>query len=176
MTELIVALDLPTALEARGLFNQLMRETEVKWFKVGRRILLSNGAHALCETIVDHANLFLDLKIYDTADTVEADACRAFALGARFLTVHATPSMLIAAMRAKLSDNNNVLAVNRLTDEGGQGPFPPIELVDGIICSVPTAHWFHNNYKTEKLLICPGIRLIGINPDNHVDPATPAER
>ncbi len=187
MTELIVALDL-SATEARGLFNRLERETEVKWFKVGVRTMLDFGGPSLCERIAERWNLMMDLKCYDTRDTVAATARRAFELGARFLTVHATPSMLKASMAAKIDERQKVLAVGTLTDNrfdvGGPPQVAAMEgLVDGVVCSVAAAHWLRSALPSQrsKIIVCPGIRHKGtmtsdpFDADNHVNPATPAE-
>jgi orotidine-5'-phosphate decarboxylase len=194
MTQLIVALDLPTspsfvrrndcgtALEARDLFTQLYWNADVRWFKIGTP--LTFGAVELCIDIAARANLFLDLKLYGTRDTIERVARQAFDLGARFLTVHATPSMLEAAMRAKPpGDYHKVLAVDRLTNGSPPGisPYGDVyKLADGRICSVDVAATLHSDGNSQ-IFVCPGIRLRGkrytnpISADNHVNPATPAE-
>lgn len=168
MTELIVALDLPTALEARGYLNTLLRDTDVQWFKVGVRVLLTSGSRELLDVIVDRANLFLDLKLYETPDTAEAAARCAFGLGARLLTVYAARSMLAAAMGAKILVAQKVLAVARLTDDLPSGP-----QADGLICSVATSTEIRSRYK--GILVCPGIRPAGANADNHILAATPRQ-
>lgn len=177
MTELIVALDLPEAIYSHELYDHLRHETEVRWFKVEEDNLLDQFGYNLIRTIARNANLFLDLKCYKTADSIDRVARRAFDLGARFLSVHATPSMLEAAMRAKpAGDRRKVLAVGSLTDDNGTF-FPNHEFdCDGIICAVRTlGAWKARTADTSKILVCPGIRPIGWPADNHVNPATPAE-
>jgi orotidine-5'-phosphate decarboxylase len=128
----------------------------------------------------------LDCNDYDTRDSVARDAEVAFNdLGARFLTVHATPSMLEAAMRAKPpGDYCKVLAVGPLTDHT-DGRIDEYELAaaraDGVICPVRMVGYVRSAFGTPPITVCPGIRLRGTmdsNPfdaDNHVNPATPAE-
>ncbi len=180
MTELIVALDMP-ALEARGLFNQLERETDIIWFKVGVRTMLDYGGSSLCERIAERWNLMLDLKLYDTRDTVAATARRAFELGARFLTVHATPSMLEAAMAAKTDERQKVLAVSKLTDtdpyKSDATSVASLLYADGLVCSTYVARWLRNTIasRTSQILVCPGIRAAEASSDNHISPATPSQ-
>ena len=171
MTEFIVALDFDDAWEAGRLASLLNREAGVGFFKIGARGLMHPGAD-LIDYLSDY-DLMFDLKLYDTRDTVAATAARAFALGARFLTVHATPSMLYAAMAAKTDERQKVLAVNSLTDGSGFNFWPSGVQADGLVLPVDYEKFIRRNYA--GLIVCPGIRLAGGSPDNHVRPATPAE-
>ena len=190
MTELIVALDLDDHIEAAELVLKLV-DAGVTWFKVGQRGLLADRRIDLMGHVVVRANLFLDLKVYDTRDTVANVARRAWELGARMLTVHATPSMLEAAMATKpAGDRCMVLAVDHLTDNSATvEKLPFIEALgqsDGIICPVSVARWFrHPTYgfhgsERNKLLVCPGVRPVDntgdyVQKDNHAAVASPLE-
>lgn len=190
MTELIVALDSDRAID---LIPNLAR-AGIRIFKLGVWAMLQPYVYPMAQTLIfnEGADWFADLKLYDTSDTVRRTAKRAFAAGAKFLTVHATPSMLEAAMAAKpAGDYHKVIAVGSLTDD----PDPEIHLdhlpfikmlwqTDGIICPVRVAKWFRNprwgdhGADLGKLLICPGIRPLSISSTiigAHVNPATPAE-
>lgn len=194
MTELIVALDVPTALEARGLFRRLVYETDVRWFKVGARLVFTLGFTELCEEIAETRHLFVDFKLYQPVDTIAADARAAFDIGATFLTVHATPRMLEAAMRAKTRDDQRVLAVPYLTDASYKDGIlddcgDALRACDGIVCPVLAVPTFRSprgarlTMADGKIIVCPGIRrrspfyTTGIDDpgNNHVNPATPAE-
>ena len=187
MTELIVALD-GNADEIAIVFRRIHRERLTTWFKVGPQLLLQHSGMILVENMLHEgeANLFVDAKLYDTRDTVYETARLAFVeVGARFLSVHATPSMLEAAMRAKpAGDRCKVLAVGPLTD--GANPIWQARLslaempCDGFICpSVGHLALWRDILRREDrtgILVCPGIRpAIWPNDDNHTDPATPAE-
>lgn len=172
---LIVALDCQPR-EARSLVSRLMGEAGVSWFKLGVATFIdrrsSDDLIALAHDLSCTANVFLDLKLYDTRDTVDRTVRAAFDLGARFVTVHATPSVMEAAMRAKpAGDYCKVLAVPTLTDYYGLCLYhrPHIEALavcDGIVCSKPIAAWFRayafgsHGADKGKLLICPGIRQV----------------
>jgi len=184
MTELIVALDLDSALDAKVLAYTLYDELEINWFKINSKFIL-NSEHNLNELTFSskrQINIFLDLKLYDTKDTVYATVKKAFELGIKFITVHATSSMLEIAMRAKPPGNfHKVLAVGILTDDSDQEinldhlPFiKALKLSDGVICPVHVARWFrHPKYGSHgsdqgKLLVCPGIRRRINCSDNHI--------
>lgn len=192
MTELIVALDLD-APAAGAVFLRLRRELDQRWFKIGPRILLGHSGITLIENMLrDDARLFFDMKIYDTRDTVAATARVAFAAGAEMLTIHATPSMLEAAMGAKPHGSTaKVLAVIGLTDANEDRlstTTAPAEF-DGIVCSVQTAREIQmfGGKPEGKIIVCPGIRqgpppdrpnsILGgyETPDNHVRLGTPVE-
>jgi orotidine-5'-phosphate decarboxylase len=180
VTELIVALDYDVS-RAVDLFLQLTIKPDVLWFKIGSQMLLQKNSLILIDTIVEEGfNLFLDLKLYDVRDTVEITARRAFDLGVRMLTVHATLSMLEAAMRAKPpGDRCKVLAVASLTDAPTLGDAVTdraLRASDGLVCSSASpAGWYRRRSEFDgKILVCPGIRPVGYGGDGHVAPVTPS--
>lgn len=188
MTELIVALDLPTSLEARAVLNLLTRETDARWFKVGPRLAFSSGFESLCGRIAELGHLFVDLKMYDTQDTVHATASAAFLAGASMITVHATPRMLQAAMCAKTSPDQRIIAVGPLTD--ANTPLRATDDVavmamaceaDGMVCPPDLVAVVKREYP-DLLMVVPGIRPRRGNEspwagfhDNHIQPTTPAQ-
>jgi orotidine-5'-phosphate decarboxylase len=85
---LIVALDVDSADEARGLFDALRGEAGM--FKVGSRLFTSAGPDFVRGLVADGARVFLDLKFHDIPNTV-AGACReAVRLGVALFNVHAS--------------------------------------------------------------------------------------
>jgi orotidine-5'-phosphate decarboxylase len=190
--KLIVALDCD-APKAGEIFCQLKRELGITWFKVGPQMLLQHSGMILIENMLkDGCNLFLDLKVYDTRDTVDKTVREAFKLGARFVTVHGTPSVMEAAMQAKSYCSQSslsvaVLAVGSLSDAPREDynrwlEDAEIEFCDGVIC--PAAYlprWKSYLNAHKKLTVCPSIRPLSgswddwlANCDNHVDPTQPA--
>lgn len=177
MTQLIVALDTE---DLNNLIPSLYR-AGVTFFKLGADAVMDPIFGCVLQTLRNRrCDFFLDLKLYDTRDTVERVARRAFDLGARFLTVHATPSILEAAMRAKPpGDYHKVLAVGPLTDGAGT----PISgwRFDGLVCSVEYAAAIRDYDCTDlctKIKVCPGIRPLTTSSaitGSHVNPATPIE-
>ncbi|HEX3559702.1 MAG TPA: orotidine-5'-phosphate decarboxylase [Pyrinomonadaceae bacterium] len=85
--KLIVALDVPTAGEARRLFDTLRGSAGM--FKVGSQLFTSAGPGFVSELVVTGARVFLDLKFHDIPNTVAAASREAVRLGVALFNVHA---------------------------------------------------------------------------------------
>jgi orotidine-5'-phosphate decarboxylase len=169
---LIVALDgEPNEME---ILVGRLRGVGVNFFKLGIDALLQPRGRALADGIASFPgfSLFLDLKLYDTRDTVDRTVRRAFDLGARFVTVHATPSVMEAAMRTKPSgDRCKVLAVGPTSDQSYESynrwlENAPIELCDGVVCPAAFVHrWASYLRCHDKIVVCPGVRPLTLARD-----------
>ncbi|MFD0934195.1 orotidine-5'-phosphate decarboxylase, partial [Methylobacterium trifolii] len=151
---LIVALDLPSVAEAEALIDRI--GDAATFYKIGYRLGYSGGL-ALAERLAKAGlKVFIDLKLHDIGNTVEEGVRAVSGLGARFLTVHAYPQTMAAAVRGRGPDLK-ILAVTVLTSyddadatEAGYG-LPVAALVakraaqareigiDGIVCSAAEA-------------------------------------
>lgn len=110
---LIVALDLPDVRAAEGMVEKL--GDAVSFYKVGFELALAGGlpfAQALARS---GKKVFLDLKLHDIANTVARATERAAELGATFLTVHAFPPTMRAAVEGRGKSALKILAVTVLT-------------------------------------------------------------
>ena len=85
--KLIVALDVPTAGEARRLFDTLRGSAGM--FKVGSQLFTSAGPGFVRELVGAGARVFLDLKFHDIPNTVAAAGREAVRLGVALFNVHA---------------------------------------------------------------------------------------
>jgi orotidine-5'-phosphate decarboxylase len=127
---LIVALDVPTAEDARALVLRL--GDTVRFYKVGLELFMTPGFLELLAWLKGQGKrVFVDLKFFDIPETVARAVQRLADQGADFCTVHGNQAIMEAAAGATRG-GLKVLAVTALTslDRG--------DLDDlGFACDVP---------------------------------------
>ena len=173
---LIVALDVPTAAEARALVERI--GDAACFYKVGLELFSAGGYFELIEWLAGRGcRVFADLKLYDIPETVRRATANLARSGASFLTVHGHRSVMQAAARDK--GKMKILAVTVLTsfdrkdlDEMGSR-MSLDELVlsrargavetgcDGVIASPLEARKLKAEFKDRLLVVTPGIRAKG---------------
>jgi orotidine-5'-phosphate decarboxylase len=185
------ALDFPALAEAERFARQVA--PHVGMLKVGLELFAAEGPAAVRALAALGRPVFLDLKLHDIPNTVEAAARSAAASGARLLTVHAAggAAMVAAAVRGA-GPGVRVLAVTVLTsldaavleEVGLSGP--PLEAVvrlarlavgagaGGLVCSPLEARAVRAAVGEGPLLVVPGIRPSGTGRGDQARVATPA--
>src|SRR5215213_8753444 len=133
-SRLIIALDVPSAAEARALVERIGEAGA--FYKIGYQLAFAGGLSFAEELISAGKQVFLDLKLHDIGNTVEEGVRSLTRFGASFLTVHAYPQTMRAAVRGKAGSDLKILAVTVLTSyddedlvEAGYPPVTSAELV-----------------------------------------------
>src|SRR5216110_1002809 len=110
---LIVALDLPGVAEAEALVARL--GDSVTFYKIGYQLAFAGGLPLVRQLAGAGKKVFVDLKLHDIGNTVARGVESVAALGATFLTVHAYPQTMKAAVEARAGSYLKILAVTVLT-------------------------------------------------------------
>jgi orotidine-5'-phosphate decarboxylase len=188
---IIVALDVESAGEARVLVSRL--KPQVQFYKVGMELYAAEGVSFVRELIDQGLQVFLDLKFYDIPETVRRAVAQVSKMGVRFLTIHAVPSVMRAAIEGKGESELKLLAVTVLTSFG---PSDLADLgytcdaselvatrtrqardarVDGIVSSPLEVAAVRRIMGREAVLVTPGVRSAGSAKGDQKRVATPAE-
>ena len=188
---LIVALDLPTVAAAEALVSRL-GET-VCFYKIGYQLAFAGGLPFAAGLIAAGKQVFLDLKLHDIGNTVTKGVESVAQIGATFLTVHAYPQTMKAAVEGKRGSKLRILAVTVLTsyddaDLAAAGyDMGVAELaaarasqardtgVDGLVCSAEEAANLRSIVGPGMTLVTPGIRPAGSASGDQKRIMTPAK-
>lgn len=190
---LIVALDVPNALQGLAMAEQL--GDAVSFYKIGLGMLTGGGLALANELKQEHGKrIFLDMKLFDIGNTVE-NAVRGLAqFDLDFLTVHGDPHVVRAAKEGAGGKDLKILAVTILTslnrddlDASLIKPGDVQDLVieraakafeagaDGVIASPQEAALIRALPQAEgRLIVTPGVRPAGAELGDQKRVATPA--
>ncbi|MEA2952234.1 MAG: orotidine-5-phosphate decarboxylase [Alphaproteobacteria bacterium] len=187
---LILALDVPTVAAAEAMVDRVGDSVGV--YKIGYQLAYAGGL-PLAESLARAGKrVFLDLKLHDIGNTVAKGVESVARMGASFLTVHAYPQTMKAAVEAKAGSNLKILAVTVLTsyddaDLAAAGyELTVSELVaaraeqardigvDGIVCSAEEAAMLRPVIGSGMALVTPGIRPAGAATGDQKRIMTPA--
>ena len=186
---LIVALDVPSVAEAEALVARL-GET-VSFYKIGYELAFAGGIDFARVLAGAGKRIFLDLKLHDIGNTVARGVESVARLGASFLTVHAYPQTMHAAVDARKGSALRLLAVTVLTSDDADlaaagYDFTVSELVgeraaqardvgiDGLVCSGEEAALLRPIIGADMVLVTPGIRPAGAAAGDQKRIMTPA--
>src|SRR5471030_2389346 len=110
---LIVALDLPSVAAAEAMIARL--GDSVTFYKIGYQLAYAGGLPLVRKLADKGKKVFADLKLHDIGNTVARGVESVARLGATFLTVHAYPQTMKAAVEARGDGGLRILAVTVLT-------------------------------------------------------------
>jgi orotidine-5'-phosphate decarboxylase len=187
-----VALDVPTATEARALVERLAGS--VGMFKVGSQLFTAAGPELVREIVAQGHRVFLDLKFHDIPNTVAQAVAAAASLGVALLDVHAGGGarMIEAAAAACRGTGAKLLAITVLTShthetlsEVGVADAPPESVrrlarlardagADGVVASPQEVPLIREACGPGFLVVTPGIRPGGSALSDQARTATPA--
>jgi orotidine-5'-phosphate decarboxylase len=188
---IIVALDVDSAEEARGLVKRL--GASIGFYKVGMELYAAAGMEFVRELLGQGKDVFLDMKFYDIGETVRRAVAQVARTGARFLTVHGSGGVMRAAAAGRGDAALKLLAVTVLTSFDEQDladlgyPCACSELVamrvgksmeagmDGLVCSPLEVASVRRLAGPAAILVTPGVRSAGASKGDQKRVATPAE-
>jgi orotidine-5'-phosphate decarboxylase len=187
---LIVALDVPDLASAEAMVSRL--GDSVTFYKVGMELAYGGGLSFVRRLADAGKKVFLDLKLHDIPNTVEKATAQVADLGATFLTVHAFPQTMKAAVKGRGTGSLKILAVTVMTSyddadlvEAGYalGVRDLVERrarqshalgVDGLILSPEEVSAMRTLLGPDITLITPGIRPSGSAAGDQKRIMTPA--
>lgn len=173
---LIVALDLSSVEAAEAMIGRL--GDSITFYKIGYQLAYAGGLPLVARLAAAGRKVFLDLKMHDIGNTVARGVESVARLGATFLTVHAYPQTMKAAVEAR-GPSLKILAVTVLTsyDDAdlhaagyrlnvsdlveARAQQAQLLGVDGIVCSAEEAAHVRKVVGHQVSLVTPGIRPAG---------------
>ncbi len=190
---LIVALDVGNALAGEALVDRLGEA--VSFYKIGLGMLTTGGLALANELKARDKRVFLDMKLFDIGNTVEAAVRGLAAFDLDFLTVHGDPHVVRAAVRGRGDSDLKILGVSILTsldrgdlDEAMMAPGDVRAMTverarrslaagaDGVIASPQEAAEIRALPEaTGRLIVTPGVRPAGAALGDQKRVATPGD-
>jgi orotidine-5'-phosphate decarboxylase len=187
---LIVALDVPSVAEAEAMVGRL--GDSVAFYKIGLQLVFAGGIDFAQALAVAGKKVFLDVKLLDIDNTVEGAVANIAAMGMSFVTIHAYPKAMRAAVKARGAAPLKLLGVTVLTslDEadlaaaGYAGTVAGLVAaraadaraagMDGIVASPAEAASVRKIIGPGVAIVTPGIRPAGADAGDQKRIATPA--
>ena len=187
---LIVPLDVPSVDTARSIIDDL-GET-VSFYKIGYQLGYAGGFDLARDLIREGKQVFMDLKLLDIDNTIEKGVASICTLGAKFLTIHAYPKAMRAAVTGRGESALQLLGVTVLTsmddaDLHAAGyRISATELVaaraadartarmNGIVCSAQEASAMRAIVGPDMAIVTPGIRPEGSDAGDQKRIMTPS--
>jgi orotidine-5'-phosphate decarboxylase len=187
---LIVSLDLPGLEPAEAMIERL--SDSVTFYKIGYQLVYAGGLPLAQKLHAAGKKVFIDVKLHDIGNTVKSGVQSLSSLGATFVTVHAYPQTMQAAVEGRGNSPMQVLAVTVLTSyneadmEAAGYKHTIADLVairarqaraigvDGLVCSPEEVTAVRGIVGDQMALVTPGIRPAGSATGDQKRIMTPA--
>src|SRR5215471_12545549 len=174
---LIVALDLPSVDAAKAMIAKL--GDSVSFYKISYQLAYAGNLPLIGKLADKGKKVFADLKMHDIGNTVARGTESVAKLGATFVTVHAYPQTMKAAVEGKGGSSLRILAVTVLTSYNDEdlhaagyrvGVSELVEArarqarqlgVDGLVSSPEEVGALRKIVGRQMTLVTPGIRPAG---------------
>ncbi|MDE1933376.1 orotidine-5'-phosphate decarboxylase [Bradyrhizobium sp.] len=174
---LIVSLDLPALEPAEAMIERL--GDSVTFYKIGYQLVYAGGLPLAQKLRAAGKKVFIDVKLHDIGNTVKSGIESLSSLGATFVTVHAYPQTMQAAVEGRGNSGLKILAVTVLTSydqadmEAAGYRHTVADLVairarqakaigiDGLVCSPEEVAAVRAIVGDQMSLVTPGIRPAG---------------
>jgi len=187
---LIVALDLPSVGEAEAMIARL--GDSVTFYKIGLQLIYAGGIPLAEKLARSGKQVFLDAKLLDIDNTVAGAVASIAAMGVTFLTIHAYPQAMRAAVAARGNARLKLLGVTVLTSmddsdlaaAGFAGTIASTVAMraadaraagmNGIVASPSEAAAIRAIVGPDVAIVTPGIRPAGAEAADQKRVATPA--
>lgn len=194
LDRLMLPVDVPTLAEAETLVKQT--EGKVGVYKIGMELQFAGGLEFARDLAADGKKIFLDVKLHDIDNTIEKAVQNVARMGMTFMTLHAYPKTMRAAVKGLTEAGNPnlcLLGVTVLTsmDEddlvaaGYRGPIADVVEarardaraagMGGIVCAATEAEKLRGILGDELVIVTPGIRPSGSDAGDQRRVMTPAD-
>jgi orotidine-5'-phosphate decarboxylase len=188
---LIIALDVASIEEAERLVSRI-GEVGV-FYKIGMELVYAGGLSLVQRLVGENKKVFVDLKLHDIPNTVERATAQIARLGASFLTIHAYPQTMKAALAGAAGSRLKLLGVTVLTSmndkdlvEAGYASGVETTVVHrarqaksrglaGLVLSPREVRMVRGVVGDHLILVTPGIRPKGSGAGDQKRVMTPAE-
>ena len=187
---LIVSLDLPALEPAEAMIARL--GDSVTFYKIGYQLVYAGGLSLAQKLRAAGKKVFIDVKLHDIGNTVTRGVESLSTSGATFLTVHAYPQTMQAAVEGRGNSGIKILAVTVLTsynetdlqEAGYRHTIADLVAirarqakalgVDGLVCSPEEVAALRAIVGDQMSLVTPGIRPAGNSSGDQKRIMTPA--
>ncbi|MDT3381599.1 orotidine-5'-phosphate decarboxylase [Labrys neptuniae] len=188
---LICGLDVDSVAKAEALVTEL--GDSVTFYKIGYQLVFNGGLPFAQDLARSGKKIFLDMKLHDIGNTVTKAVEAIAGMGMTFLTIHAFPQTMRAAVEGARGSDLKILAVTVLTSyddadlaEAGYGKGVG-ELVaqrvtqamaigvPGLVMSPEEVASTRNRVGDSMLLVTPGVRPAGSDSGDQKRVMTPGD-